>query len=205
MRFRRLVLVTLLLAGASALAVAANDHSRAATIAKCGKERWPIKTLTDVEAGQVNFTWVQTTVRTLRRLKRPEHLSRSRIPPLEFQSYRVEAELVTAIREDDKDIHLVITDADRPSARKTMIVELPDPSCTVGAFARAAITRARRDFERACGVPSSSGWALDGRATVTGVGFWDFDHNQTGVAPNAVELHPLVGFKAISCRRQRSG
>jgi len=27
---------------------------------------------------------------------------------------------------------------------------------------------------------------------VTGVGFFDFLHGQTGVAPNGIELHPLL-------------
>jgi hypothetical protein len=176
--------------------------SRSATSTTCGAERWSIKTLTDPQAGQINFKPVSTTVRAMRKLERPAHLSRSRIAPVEFQSYRVDAELVTAILEKDSDIHLVITDSDHPSARKTMIVELPDPGCTVGAFGRPAITRARKAFETACGVPSRSGWALDGRATITGVGFWDFKHGQTGVAPNAIELHPVVGFKAVRCVRQ---
>ncbi len=32
------------------------------------------------------------------------------------------------------------------------------------------------------------------RATVTGVGFFDFYHGQRGVAPNDIELHPVIGF-----------
>jgi hypothetical protein len=36
---------------------------------------------------------------------------------------------------------------------------------------------------------------LGGRVTITGVGFWDEDHGQTGVAPNAIELHPVLRFK----------
>ncbi len=38
-----------------------------------------------------------------------------------------------------------------------------------------------------------------GRATVTGVGFFDIPHGQTGVAPNAIELHPVLKFLASSC------
>src|SRR5439155_9710638 len=30
--------------------------------------------------------------------------------------------------------------------------------------------------------------------TLSGVGFFDFLHGQTGVAPNGIELHPVVGF-----------
>jgi hypothetical protein len=47
---------------------------------------------------------------------------------------------------------------------------------------RAAV--AGHDFDR-----------LWGTATITGVGFFDYQHGQTGVAPNAIELHPVLGFK----------
>jgi hypothetical protein len=30
--------------------------------------------------------------------------------------------------------------------------------------------------------------------TVTGLGFFDFAHGQRGVAPNAIELHPVIGI-----------
>jgi hypothetical protein len=36
------------------------------------------------------------------------------------------------------------------------------------------------------------------RASVTGVAVFDFDHGQTGVAPNAIELHPILGFHCVS-------
>jgi hypothetical protein len=29
---------------------------------------------------------------------------------------------------------------------------------------------------------------------VTGIGFFDFIHGQTGVAPNGVELHPVLSI-----------
>jgi hypothetical protein len=33
---------------------------------------------------------------------------------------------------------------------------------------------------------------------VTGVAFFDFDHGQTGVAPNANELHPVPEFRCLA-------
>ena len=33
---------------------------------------------------------------------------------------------------------------------------------------------------------------------MTGAAFWDYFHHQTGVAPNAIELHPLLGFQCLS-------
>jgi hypothetical protein len=35
---------------------------------------------------------------------------------------------------------------------------------------------------------------ITGTATITGVGFFDFPHGQTGHAPNDIELHPVLKF-----------
>jgi hypothetical protein len=35
-------------------------------------------------------------------------------------------------------------------------------------------------------------------ARITGVAFYDFLHGQTGVAPNGIELHPVLGFACLS-------
>ena len=48
--------------------------------------------------------------------------------------------------------------------------------------------------------PSSSHFTnLGGRANITGVGFFDISHGQIGVAPNAIELNPVLKFLASSC------
>jgi len=36
-----------------------------------------------------------------------------------------------------------------------------------------------------------------GKARVTGVVFFDFFHGQTGVARNAIELHPVLAFRCL--------
>jgi hypothetical protein len=36
------------------------------------------------------------------------------------------------------------------------------------------------------------------RAILAGVAFFDFNHGQTGVAPNAIELHPILGFQCLT-------
>jgi hypothetical protein len=42
---------------------------------------------------------------------------------------------------------------------------------------------------------------------VTGVGFFDFEHGQTGVAPNAIELHPVldISFRGNTTTTLMSG
>jgi hypothetical protein len=84
-----------------------------------------------------------------------------------------------------------------------MIVEFPAMYCTLTArpVLRRRMQAARSAFIRACGVPTHSGSAvLRGTATITGVGFFDFWHGQNGVAPNAIELHPVLRFSGV-CRR----
>jgi hypothetical protein len=65
--------------------------------------------------------------------------------------------------------------------------------------ARSALTKA---YGQAPG-PSSDFADLKGTATVTGVGFFDVKHStpQTGVAPNNIELHPVLRLSGASCSR----
>ena len=35
-------------------------------------------------------------------------------------------------------------------------------------------------------------------ARVVRVAFWDFFHGQAGVAPKAIELHPILSFACLS-------
>jgi hypothetical protein len=69
-----------------------------------------------------------------------------------------------------------------------MITEAPNaPFCTARATAyRKRQMRAARNRVRLCA-----------KARVVGVAFWDFFHGQTGVAPNAIELHPILGFACL--------
>lgn len=63
------------------------------------------------------------------------------------------------------------------------------------------MSAARRSIERACGAASASEFTpLQGTATIDGVGFFDFNNGQRGVAPNAIELHPGLRLQTGSCR-----
>jgi hypothetical protein len=173
----------------------------AARAPACGVERWPVKIVADTTAARVNLVPRTTSVRALRRLPRPDSLPQSaRNRPVETTTYRIHARLVESKLEDDSDFHLVLAD---PRTGGTMIVEFPASYCTLTAkpVLRRRMQAARLAFIRACGIPSSSYFTrLRGTATVTGVGFFDYYHGQTGVAPNAIELHPVLGFKG-ECSR----
>jgi len=84
-----------------------------------------------------------------------------------------------------------------------MIVEFPlAPACTANATsgAKLRMKNARDAFGAACGVPGVSSFTkLKVRATIRGIGFFDFFHNQTGVAPNEIELHPVLRFMDATC------
>jgi hypothetical protein len=167
---------------------------------RCGVERWAVKTLTDPDAGAVKFTARTTSVLALRQLDVPKVTDATlRLPDVERTTYRVRARLVGYKREDDSDIHLVIADPRRKSA--TMIVEFPNNGCTskAASAARKAMGQARGAFVAACGEPSGRWKLLDGTAVITGVGFVDKVHGQTGVAPSGIELHPVTRVSRVVC------
>jgi hypothetical protein len=171
---------------------------------KCGVERWPVKTLSDDRAGQVDFTPRATTVDSLRNLPDPKPAikgNEKRQDGTEKQTFTVQATLLSFKREDDEDIHLVIAD---PSDRThTMIVEFPDVDCSgaISSAKKAEMEAARAAFVAACGEPTASFRELTGTATVTGVAFFDKKHGQNGLAPNGIELHPVLAFESADCAR----
>jgi hypothetical protein len=173
------VLAAVVLVPVTALpATTATSREAGASRIACGSERWPVKTLTDSMARQVNLVPRPTTVRALRRIPRPSSPPENgRVRPIETTTYRVRARLVRSKFEDEQDFHLVIAD---PVTGGTMIVEFPAFSCTRAA--RPALRRrmqaARAAFIRACGTPSASDFTqLRGTATITGVGFFNGSTN----------------------------
>jgi hypothetical protein len=158
----------------------------------CGVERWAVKTLSDPAAPQVDLVPRATSVGALRSLAAPPNLG-ARLPGVEMHAWRIHVRLLWSKLEADSDIHVVVAD---PATGRTMIVELTSPSCALGSPALAEIRAARAEFVRACGVPTRSFTRLTGFATIDGVGFFDFLHAQRGVAPNGIELHPVLRFAA---------
>jgi hypothetical protein len=156
---------------------------------QCGFERWDVKTLTDPAAELVNLTRSSATVEQLAALPVPAEFSRGaeRLPS-EFQTYTVQATLVEFKEEDDNDIHLVIVG----TSGESMIAEIPEPTCAEGSRVETQIARTRARFVDIFGQPSRTSWTEENApVTVTGVLFFDVHHGQRGVAPNAVELHPV--------------
>jgi hypothetical protein len=145
----------------------------------CGVERWAVKTLQDRPSLVAVHS---TTVAYLASRPAPPSLPLTRLP-FERQVFRIHAAVSLIRSEADGDLHVVLRDGPR-----TMIAEAPSGACTAGATLarRKQMSKARAAVE------------VCASATVTGVGFFDFPHGQTGVAPNAIELHPILSFSCKS-------
>ena len=161
------------------------------TLAACGRERWPVKTGTDLDASLVDVSSpTPTTIASMRQLPAPPRLPQDvRISPTETTVFVINATLIAyKLEAGDSDYHVVISDEDG----NTMITEIPSPSC-VGATSpfTAAIAHARSQFDAQLHANGSFQTASI-PVQVTGVGFFDFLHGQRGVAPNGIELHPVL-------------
>jgi hypothetical protein len=160
--------------------------------AQCGVERWSVKTGTDSGAGAINLnSSSSTTIASLRSLTAPNPIpSNSRVSPTETKQWVINATLTKYKLESDSDYHLVITD----SSGRTMIVEIPSPSCVgAGSPFVSGIQRARSEFNAKFS-PTTSFKTTNTPVQVTGIGLFDFLHGQTGVAPNGIELHPVLSI-----------
>ena len=169
------------------------EATRTVRGASCGIDRWPVKTLADPGARQVDFAVRPATVRYLGSLRANPGGQDSR-GPLETRVFGVQARLVGVKRESDSDYHLILSEGGA-----TMIAEMPLTACTSGAQHRYAMSTARAELERAIGGPIGESWIHPGlRVRVAGVLFFDFPHGQSGHARNYAELHPVTGFRVLT-------
>ncbi len=158
----------------------------------CGTERWSVKTGTDPDAHLINQSPQDSTIQALGALAAPiSPPLNARVAPEEEQVYRLtNVTLVEYKQENDSDFHLVLHDA----AGHSMIGEIPAPGCVgTGSAVATGIQTARNAF-LAHHTPSGSFQQANETVSLIGVAFFDFDHGQTGKAPNVIELHPVTGI-----------
>ncbi len=170
------------------------ETTRAGHIAGCGTERWAVKTLMDPDASAIHTTPIDTTIDKLVAIPRP---ASSTIPengrnPDEEKVYRVHARLLRYKLENDQDIHIVLGSIDDP--RITMVAEIPAGHCTRNQEYGPLFDELRQDLGLRFGAPTPRFRQLprNTRVVVTGVGFFDFLHGQSGMAHNGLELHPVL-------------
>jgi hypothetical protein len=174
-----------------------HEHTRVTKSgATCGIERWPVKTLSDPASTLVNLTPTRTRVVDLDKIPAP-NLPSDNVTRLasEERTYLIKGtHLVEYKLEGDGDYHLVLKS---PLNGDTMIAEIANPVCVTNTTARARIADARAEFNTQVGIPTTSFTHVDKQVALTGVLFFDFQHGQTGVAPNAIELHPVLSFRVL--------
>jgi hypothetical protein len=166
----------------------------ASATSACGVELWPLKTLSDPQRKLVRLRPRNTTIAAIDALPMPSSAPTTRSNGYERRVWRVRAQIVQFKLEEDSDIHLILFDRGN-----YLIAEMPLGSCLPRRTRdRKAIIRARATFISKCGRPTSDWQSLGAVAYISGVGFWDFPHGQSGHAPNYAELHPVTALKIVS-------
>ena len=186
------VVASLCIGIASGRHVGAAEEQPEAELAACGIERWSVKTGTDTGALAIDLTHpVGTTVATMRLWIPPRDLPiDSRVSPFETTLVFVDATLVKYKLEDDSDLHLVIMDP----LGNTIIAEIPSPACVSTGPFKDLIAGARAEFEARFSATTSFK-NTNTPIRLTGIGFFDYIHGQTGVAPNGIEIHPVLSVQ----------
>jgi len=152
----------------------------------CSGYRWDVKTGQDPQASQVNLGSVTpTTVGYLTSLPaQPSLPDDYRLPPVELTQYEVTGTIVDYSLEHDDDYHVVIKDS---SSSNVMITEIPDPACVPSSSPFAAMAANARSVFAA-----NASSAIGATVAIKGVGFFDSNTLTSNVAPNKIELHPVL-------------
>lgn len=155
----------------------------------CGVERWSVKVGTDPDAGLVDLSKATpVTLATMRGWTAPASPPlNARVAPYETTAWVVNGTLIDYKEEADVDYHIVVQDG----AGNTIITEVPCPCCGIGSPFQLRMANARQTFDaKLTAQPFFQNPNIPVR--ITGVGFFDFIHGQTGVAPNGIELHTIL-------------
>jgi len=155
----------------------------AAAFTGCGTERVAVKNLLD---GVTLPPPQASSVGQLLTLRAPRWSSSARRRVIERTVVVVDVEVLAFKNEADGDIHAIIRDA----PGQVMIAELPMPACVVASPYATAMGRARATFLRLARAGVT-------RMRLTGVVFFDKLHGQIGVAPNGIEIHPVLKVEAL--------
>jgi hypothetical protein len=164
--------------------------------ARCGVERWAVKTLSDSDRDRVDLTPVDATVEELVALARPsERPDDGRVPPVELTAYRVRGYLGGWSRQADGDIHVVLFGL--VNQRVSLVTEIPHPDCSgvcaSGLGPLYVDARRRLDALRSRPNPDDRPIVLE----IIGVGFWDRREHASGAAANGIELHPVLQLRQV--------
>lgn len=164
---------------------------------KCGKERWPVKTLSDGDTIKIDFHNIRTSsIKEQVRIPFPFTDHSEKRMKSEFEILSLTCYLLAFKEEADGDIHLIISDN-----IDTMIAEIPDPECvSVKNTSRyEQFRKLRNDIYKNIGIPGKNYTFFKKgiKISLTGVGFFDSYHKQAGMARNQREIHPVLGLEVL--------
>lgn len=143
------------------------------------------------------------------RIRRNAHPAPAKLPPtsrvpFEKTLVKVRALLIGWKVESgpgkDLDHHIVI--ADPQDKTKQMIVEVPSPACQ-GVCSSTFLAHFKQNRDLVANTlgqplpnfqPLAKPWLVE----ITGPAFFDFDHGQIGLAPNCIEIHPVITIQFLS-------
>lgn len=159
----------------------------------CGVDRWNVKTLSDKESVNIKWTPIRTTVKSLSQIIRTYPIDKTIDKKIrfgyEFNVYEIRCRIKEYRKEDDGDYHLVLVDL--KDTTSTIVGEVVNPLCVdikKNNFFSTFVS-AREEFEK---ITIAHNKVKSGTYTIIGVCFFDKIHNQLGVAPNGIELHPIM-------------
>jgi hypothetical protein len=180
-----------------------------------GVERWSVKMAADSDSSQINRQPINISIHDIGEIEKGEAIPADETErlPTERSVYVVDGFLVKfkleAGKKGDSDYHLVVTDETltfAPDSHHSVIAEIVDPDCVEGrkhtvssptVFASEMATAKAALEAKFPNRAEGSGWT-DGEGIpvrITGVGFFDRPHGQTGRAPNGIELHPVLSIE----------
>jgi len=167
---------------------------------KCGTWRWNVKTLTD--KGGIDLlskTPISTTIDKLVIVKPLKTLKESSPSDGKTPRYAREKQVVEIfayvtkiIKEDDRDLHLVLKSL---TSDKTMVGEIPDPTCpdydSIPSL-REYFKQTRDDGMKVWDLLKQTKNPV--KVKITGVPFWDGVHanSPTGASKYFREIHPIL-------------
>jgi hypothetical protein len=166
--------------------------------------RWSVRTGSDPDASLVKEKPVRATVEKLAAIPRPAGMKTpteryvayqdGRAEGVERTIYEVEAEIVACKMQISGSYHLNL----KGKTGQTMIANCVDPRLVApGSRWAKEIGRVRIEVEQKLkpgSVYTHGSWPV----RITGIGFFNHVHGQSGVAPNGIELTPVLSIEWLS-------
>ena len=182
------------------LALALANLSQSRLDARCGVQRWDVKTGKDAQTSSIDLSSpTPTTIAFLTDLTRfpaPHPWPPpSRLAPEELTFWTLDATLDSFKFEDDpqtgdSDYHLIIKD----DVGNTMVAEIPFPGCVTGSVWASQITQTRADFDARFTATSTFTSAQNTPVRITGIAMFDKSAHGSGHSPNGMEIHPVLSI-----------